>query len=73
MLILKKVSQTVNYSEVEFVGMTLERNGIFGDLNDAVMDFGIIFHPGAHILSCCHYECRFWIKSLPFNPAYLSC
>ena len=30
-------------SEVEFVGMTLERNGIFGDLNDAVIDFGIIF------------------------------
>ena len=49
--------------------MTLERNGIFDDLNDAVMDFGIIFHPGAHILSCCHYECRLWIKSLPFNPA----
>ena len=56
MLILKKVSQTVNYSEVEFVGMTLERNGIFGDLNDAVMELGTTYHPGAHILSCCHYE-----------------
>ena len=44
-------------------------NGIFCDLNDAVMELRTTYHPGAHILSCCHYECRLWIESLPFNPA----
>ena len=57
-------------SEVEFVGMTLECNGIFGDLNDAVIDFGKIFHPGAYILSCCHYECRFWMPNIPVDVTF---